>query len=681
MDFIRKWLKKRVTAAENYIILIRRIFSTKIYKHARLMLSVGIFLLNLAVIGIGGLLIHLIAPESYVSPLVGIWQIITDVLDPGFLSNYATDQGTKVTVLIEVIVIIICMITFTGAIIGSISSAITTFLENYEAGPKRMYLKDHIIILNWNHQAAGIITEYLYTEICEDVVVLTTQDRNRITKEIEDSIFEQGYTRSQKHVNFVVKQGEPFSYSELESVCAKKARTIIVLSDSDPQEGDLRTLKTVMMVSQMNQGREDCTIVVETDNQNIYELVTRMQGRESHLIVPAYLNKLLGKMLAHIALQPELNIVFAEIFSHNGNEFYSIPFTKMADLNEEETEEEVLTHFIEAYNHAIPLVTSKSFNSDSSNKLFVLAERQSDCLKMRLREQGRRLPAVKLKESFVIPKKILVLLGSNSKLRYMIYSFEAYIRNYGEDKLKIYFVDTEEHLEQVPECSSFEKVLIQDRYNVMEIRKVLKSFDLTEINTIVILSDDTVSQVQYDSGALISLIDINRELETIDKNKRPEVIVEILNPKNHEIVQQYNIDNVIVSNRYISSMMALLGDDDSVFELIYDILTFDKELDDFGQTYANKDDSKELYVKRCGDYFESSPIPYFHSPAELIRAVFYASNKQHVVVGVIYADESKNQKQMDFFDRSYIFPSNLDNEERGVRLKEDDRLIIFSSGW
>ena len=87
-----------------------------------------------------------------------------------------------------------------------------------------------------------------------------------------------------------------------------------------------------MMVSQMNSHRDNCTIVVETDNQNIYELVFRIKENNSNKIIPAYLNKLLGKLLTHTVLQPELNTAFAELFSHKGNELYSVPLNELGEF-------------------------------------------------------------------------------------------------------------------------------------------------------------------------------------------------------------------------------------------------------------------------------------------------------------------------------------------------------------
>lgn len=686
----------------------KRWLSTKAYKRVKLYIFAAIIILNILVVLVGGILIHLTDPEAYGSIWMGVWQAFTDILDPGFLSNYANGIIKPATIAVEVVVILVCMVSFTGAIIGYISSLITSIIDNADAGPKQMYLKNHILILNWNNRAAGIISEYLYTEICEEVVVLTANDRNVVNKEIEDSILELGYGKNQKHVSFTVVQGEPFSYSELIKVCAEHAKTIIVLSDGNQQGGDLRTLKTVMMVSQLNKKRKDCAIVVETDNRNIYELIRRMPEKEiasddtdnyegesdstkpskknadnevAHAnIIPAYLNKLLGKLMAHITLQPELNIIFAELFSHNGKEFYSIPGEKLDYIDWNNSDIEVVAEFMRKHSCSIPLITSKSFANQKTNRMFVIADKESESHVLRTSNAVYN-DKLKINTGIKPPFKEIIVLGSNSKMQYMINSFNAYMDNYGAECLKVHFVGTDAELKAVPKHPQYVIHKIQDRYNILEIRKVLHKFDLRTISTISILSDDTVSTVEYDSGALIALVNINRELEKIPKgDKRPEVVVEILNPKNHEIVQQYNFNNVIVSNKYISSMMAQLGDDDSIFEMIYDILTFDNEVDDFEQAYSNNDESRELYVERCGDLFVE--MPSFDSFGQMILSVFESSNRKYIPIGIIYADNKKNYVSIDKKEkiRNYTFPADLD-KEREVKLTPDDKLIVFASEW
>lgn len=650
--------------------------SMRVYKRIKFFIFCFIVIVNILAVLIGGILIHLSFPAAYPNIGIGMWQIFTDILDPGFLGSVAANMegGNRFTTTIEVIIILICMVTFTGTIIGYISNMITQIIENADRGPKQLYLKNHILLLNWNNRAAGILTEYLYTEVCEDVVVLSPCDRDMVSKEINAHFYETGYTGIQKHVKIFVKQGEPYSMTELDAVCARAARAIIVLSDMTSNEGELCTLKTVMMVSQINRNRKDCTIIVETDHKNVYELVRQIQNENTE-IVPAYLNKIMGKILAHIALQPELNGVFRELLSHFGSEFYSIPIEELKDIDGGQSEEEIIAQFMERYARAIPILTSRGFQSKDQDRLYLLSEER---FHTSIERTGELLPLkeVKIREEYPVPKKQIIILGSNSKIKYIFNSFLAYIENYGEEYLTVYFIDTEKHLKKVPEHPCFQKTAIQNRYNLLEIEEVLEGFRMEEIDTIVILSDDKVLASEYDMGTLVSLIDINKVLGEMDTGKKPELIVEILNPQNYEIVQQYNIGNIIISNKYMSSMVAQLGDDSAIFELIYDMLTFDGEMDDFGMNYSETEDSRELYIKNCGDYFEELPV--FENRSQMLRSIYEASGRNHILLGIIYADPAKNavrEKEI-----TYILSDKLD-EMKEIRLAAEDKLILYASRW
>ena len=84
---------------------------------------------------------------------------ITMLLDPGCISFVVTDIG-QLGLFISVFclaVVVIGMISFTGAIIGYVTNYISSFIEEANAGSRKLYISDHVVILNWNSRAAEII--------------------------------------------------------------------------------------------------------------------------------------------------------------------------------------------------------------------------------------------------------------------------------------------------------------------------------------------------------------------------------------------------------------------------------------------------------------------------------------------------------------------------------------------
>lgn len=115
--------------------------------------------------------------------------------------------------------------------------------------------------------------------------------------------------------------------------------------------------------------------------------------------------------------------------------------------------------------------------------------------------------------------------------------------------------------------------------------------------SILILSDDKALNDDIDANALTNLVFVQDIINTKIKNnpdfdkKSIDVIVEIIDPKHHDIVNSYSVNNVVISNRYISKMITQIGEKEALFEFYKDILTYD--IDTTGGY-----ESKEVYAKK-----------------------------------------------------------------------------------
>ena len=109
----------------------------------------------------------------------------------------------------------------------------------------------------------------------------------------------------------------------------------------------------------------------------------------------------------------------------------------------------------------------------------------------------------------------------------------------------------------------------------------------------------------------------------------------------------------------ISKMVTQVGRKQALFEFYSDILTYDEE-------GAESYDSKELYVKEVGRFFEEIPGPC--TADELIRAVFDATPKENKAVVIGYVTPG---------GKTVVFSG--DQRETKVKLTNRDKLIIFSN--
>ncbi len=98
-----------------------------------------------------------------------------------------------------------------------------------------------------------------------------------------------------------------------------------------------------------------------------------------------------------------------------------------------------------------------------------------------------------------------------------------------------------------------------------------------EDTSILILSDDMATSDNIDANALANLVYVQdminrKKKENPDFNEESiDVIVEIIDPKHHDIVNSYCVNNVVISNRYISKMITQIGEKEAIYEFYTDI--------------------------------------------------------------------------------------------------------------
>ena len=138
-------------------------------------------------------------------------------------------------------------------------------------------------------------------------------------------------------------------------------------------------------------------------------------------------------------------------------------------------------------------------------------------------------------------------------------------------------------------------------YNPQKVTHAIVEFvdSNDEDTSILILSDDKASEKDMDSYALTNLIYVHdiirdkiKENPKFEKDKI-DVIVEILNPKNYDVVYNYNVNNIVISNRYISKMVTQIGEKIELFEFYNDILKYDEKTEE--SYLSDSFESREIF--------------------------------------------------------------------------------------
>lgn len=698
---------------------IKEFFSIQLSKNPGRVVLIAILLLNVVFIAVSAVIINALSLSG--TEDMNFWEAVfytvTMILDAGCISFVVEDVGASGVALVIVClaVVIVGMVLFTGAVIGYLTNYISGFIDRANVGTHKLVLSDHLVILNWNSRASEIVNDLLYCDTRRRVVVLVPSGKETIEKELQerlaDTVAQENaevklaasklpaikrpfYKLSHKFKNklvVIVREGDTFSTKQLNDISIKHAKTIIILGNdinntvckyehlsqvNEYERGNPQSLKSLVQVSDMTGSEssdDNQKIVIEVEDEWTYGLVEkvienkRVAGKCN--IIPVGVNKILGTLLAQFSLMPELNLAYKELFSNKGATFYCKPYGG-------KDEEQFTRDYLKTRLHSLPLALMEQ---EGKTCAFYSAYSEKD--DSRICENYTNRLKVKVNRNYRFEQKNVIILGHNSKIKDIMEGFNDFRGewNYkdGREIMNVLVIDDKAHLEKMNGYADYPYVteaVEADIYDREIIAETIERFvDGNSGDTsVLILSDDAVLNEKIDSGAITYLIyvrDIINKKKAADPNfdeGKIDVVVEIINPKHYDVIKSYSVNNVVISNRYISKMLTQLGEKDELFAFYRDILTYDS-------ADAVELASKEIYVKAVSRFFEELPAPC--TAAELIRAVYEASTspelpkneRNHtIVLGYI-----SKEGGMTLFSG--------DQTKTEVALKDTDKLIVFSN--
>ena len=493
--------------------------------------------------------------------------------------------------------------------------------------------------------------------------------------------------RVRNKLTVIVRQGDTFSAKQLMDISLDRAKSVIILTPDvqndacrfamtermdERQKGCANTVKTLVLVAEITAAESSADnqkIIVEVEDDWTMGLVQKVIEHKERLgkcnIVPIPVNRILGQILSQFSIMPELNLVYSELFSNRGAEFYSIA----AGPNEGDD----IPGYLSDHFHAIPLT---DMQTKTGRQCFYMADKEGDLEhKVHWTDPGM---TVQCNPNYWLPRRNVLILGHNSKAASIMTGFDAFRAEWspavdGRDILNIFVVDDARSLEKMDYYRTYpyvQQVIEADIFDREVIYQAINAFiDEQDGDTgILILSDDSVPAEDLDAKALTYLIYVQDILTQRRKanggkdTERVDVVIEILNPKNYDVVHSYSVNNVVISNRYISKMITQIGDKQPLFEFYSDILTYDSE-------DASSYTSKELYIKRVADYL--TEVPKHCSAASLVRAVYQAAQELSADNTALVLGYVTGEGEMTIFagDQTQIM----------LELKPDDKLIVFSN--
>ncbi|ERJ13301.1 hypothetical protein [Haloplasma contractile] len=604
-------------------------------KRINLFLLMYIILANIIILLLGGTAGYFLSDGYYNNIFEAVWDSFKYIIEPGFLAENVND-GVR---YLSAFMIVIGMIVFTGGTIGYITNKIDSIIEKTENNKGKLFLRNHIIVLNWNKHALDILTEYFLNDHEDHVLILTDQNPDEIENEIDGKIYEEKYNRIKGRLNWFVREGDVTSLSDLDKIYYKESKAILILTDDQNDSKGLNAIKTLMLLSKEVMNK---TIVVETKNQHFERLVEKIKSHDqNNTIIGIPIEKILGKLIGQIVIHPNLSLVYNELLTYNGAEIYTVPtIHKKMNYN--------ILSLIEKHDKAVPI-------DIKDGQIYWLAESMKDVFSTRRRFKKQEISFKQYHPE--LNKKNILIFGDSNKLGHIFDTMNAYSRKMDENVFNVtHSHGVEKHIDNKNQYEQID--FSKNIYNTSDIYQQLKGeIKIDEMyDTILILSEETSDEYSTDTNALLYLLHMVYLMDEDWLNKT-SVIIELLNSKHDPIARRYNENSVvIISNKYIAKLLAQLSNKQTTFNFFQDVFYYQDQ--NLNEKFGN-----EIYILSCSDILEDLPLKTISS-----NLIYNVKEKlDSIVLGVI--DDNHTMLP--------LFKGKLDKK---IELTSNSKLILYTKG-
>ena len=560
-----------------------------------------------------------------------LWNSMLRTLDPGTMGG---DQGPIFRILM--LIITIGGLIVVASLIGIISGAFDSKVEELRKGRSRVLETEHTLILGWSPKVYPIISELVIANESRGktaIVVLADRDKVEMEDDIRARIPKTGKTK------IIARSGDPMDLTDLELASPHTARSIIILAPDDSTDPDSVVVKTALaLTNNPRRGEKKFHIVGEIKDPGYME-AARLVGRdEAHWVLSS---ELINRITVQSCRQSGLSVVYSELLDFDGDEIYFVEEPSLVGANYLDAQmsfaDSTLIGVVSG--GTVQLNPPATRVVAAGDQLILIAEDDS-VIKVASRGSSdaslissSKIPAAK-------PERTLVL-GYNSGLHGMLSELSEYVTA----KSSVTVVADVE----VPVTEKFTNMPVTVQRGDSTSRAVLEKLKVESFDHIIVLAyRENLEVQQADAKTLITLLHL-RDIEEkagVDLN----IVSEMLDDRNRELAEVTKADDFIVSDKLISLMLSQVSEN--------------KELTDVFDTLFSSAGS-EVYLRPAAQYITAGATTDFYTILES------ASRKGETALGYRLAADAR--------DGSKAYGVHL-NPPKSAKISfvEGDKLIVLA---
>lgn len=514
-----------------------------------------------------------------------LWGNLMRTLDPGTMGG---DQGWGFRA--AMLVVTIGGLIMVASLIGIISGAFDSKVEELRKGRSRVLESNHTLILGWSQKVLPIVSELcIANESRSRPVIVILADRDKV--EMEDEIKAQLPRGTRTRV--IVRRGDPMDLGDLELGNPHTARSIILLAPEGSEDPDSIVIKMALaLTNNPRRGPRALDIVGELQEARNLEAATLVGRNEVSWILA---RDLISRITVQTCRQSGLSGVYIDLLDFAGDEIYFAEEPKLIGA----TFFDAQLSFADSCVMGIVSGETVQLNPDPATVLNAedrLIHLAADDSAIRLASPGVPDDSVLSVEADEDqrPERTLVL-GFNSDFRTIMRELNEYVAK-GSITTVVADIDPPEFLPR-------ENMTVNLVRGDTTSRGVLEGLDVPSFDHIIVLAYKNLGDNQRaDAKTLVTLLHLR---EIGDRAGAPlNIVSEMLDDRNREIAEVTKADDFIVSDKLISLALSQLSENRQLSK-VFDIL-FDS-------------DGSEVYLKPAGRYIRPGESVDFYSVLEAAR--------------------------------------------------------------
>jgi voltage-gated potassium channel Kch len=475
------------------------------------------------------------------TPLDLIWRSLMRTLDPGTMGG---DQNWPFRIMM--LVVTIGGLVIVASLIGIVSGAFDSKVEELRKGRSRVLEQDHTLILGWSTKVFPIVREIATANLSRGksaIVILADRDKVEMEDDIKAQVGDTGKTK------IIVRSGDPMNLAELEVANPHTARSIVVLAPDDAEDPDSTVIKTALAVTNNPRRKEGSYhIVGELQEPGNLEAATLVGRDEAHWVLST---ELISRITVQTCRQSGLSVVYSELLDFDGAEIY---FTEQPGLVGKTYFDAQLAFVTSAVmglvqGGKVTLNPAADTVLAAGDLIIVIAEDDDTIV---LAEPGVPDLGV-VSDSTVEPDRpeSTLVLGHNEGLQLMLTELDGY----STPRSRVSIVaDVEE-----PGFDGIVNLDVTFQRGDPTSRAVLDGLYVHEFDHIIVLAaKETLPAQRADAKTLITLLHL-RDI-AVKKGADLNVVSEMIDDRNRELAEVTQADDFIVSDQLISLMLSQLSE-------------------------------------------------------------------------------------------------------------------------